>query len=507
VWSDMAMIDELLMIPQGKNALVTRGGTYAPASNVWIADGLAGVVAESSPVTRRFLNALAGVARAAGRVHLQQLSDAKAGRIWPSAWLHSGAGAEVVAFCQAHPEAASPYACVEFEWQRAIPYSHRYRAELAAISDAMDEVLAVGGNAVTPLIPYLTKLQDAFRYDAWRGSDIEAMGQADIGWLEIEDDARWLLIAEFTETYADPLKHHIGNDPLVTEWAKEVAEKNGLGPWKTFFEFRLLEMMETVVSSREIEAIRTTIRQLYQDVSETSPSAKARTEFRRALINAGHGANPPKSAKNYPNQDWIRAEYGYRNVIFANQAQEKVRAEMVPALQAAFDTSWSRDPQLTERMLRASALFIVAHEESHPWVVCNEVSWLEELKCNVLGMNALHHASGIRDDVAEVVLNVVAGALNAHRKQPELTARGEMQLQDYYIGDVIFMTHLANGGYFVYDSAGMAVDVRGELAAPLVAAFVERILAIKRGQATAGALYDELYHDAEVFGRFRGVAG
>lgn len=500
------MLEKLLAIPAGQAALVTRGGVYDPVLNVWIADSLPALVAESRPATRQFFEAMAGLAAAAGSLHLQQLRDAKAGRIWPAAWLHSGAGAEVVAFCEAHPEAASAYACLDLENKRAIPYSHRYQAELGVVNEAIEQVLARGGEDGAPLTPYLSNLREAFRFDGRRNGDEQAMGQADIGWLEIGDDAHWLLIAEFTETYADPLKHHVGNDPVVNGWAKGVAQRNGLGPWKTFFEFRLLELMDTLVTSREIQAIRTMIRTLYQDVSETMPSVKARTEFRRAVINAGHGANPPKSAKNYPNQDWIRTEYGYRNVIFANQAQEKVRGEMVPALRAVFDTSWSRDANLVEHMLRANALFVVAHEESHPWVVMSEVSWLEELKCNVLGMYALHNAPEIGDAVASVVLNVVAGALNAHRQQPQLMARGEMQLQDYYIGDVIFMTHLADGGYFVYGADGMAMDVREELAAPLVEQLVERMLAIRRGESTARALYDALYRDAEVFRRFRGVA-
>jgi hypothetical protein len=497
-------LDELLAIPQGKNALVTRGGVYDPALNVWIADGLPALVEGSAPAMRQFLEALAGLAMAAGKLHLQQLHDAKAGHIWPASWLHDAGGAEVVAFCQAHPEAASPYACIELAQNRGVPYTHRYQAELGAVSDEVGKLLALGGVDVGPLTPYLLQLRESFRFEDGRVSDLEAMGHVDIAWLEIADDARWLLMAEFTETYADPLKHHIGNDPAVNIWAKAVADRNGLGPWKTFFEFRLRELMETLVTTREIEAIRATIRTLYQDVSDTAPSAKARTEFRRAVINAGHGANPPKSAKNYPNQDWIRRDYGYRNVVFANQAQEKVRAENVPALQAAFDTPWSRDANLEDKMLRASALSIVAHEESHPWVVFSEVSWLEELKCNVLGLFALHNTAIIREDIATIVLSLLASALNAHRQQPKLMARGEMQLQDYYIGDVILTTHLADGGYFVYDHTGLAVDVRPELAAPLMEQLVQRILAIKCGEATPGELYNDLYREAAVFRRFRG---
>jgi hypothetical protein len=81
-----------------------------------------------------------------------------------------------------------------------------------------------------------------------------------------------------------------------------------------------------------------------------------------------------------------------------------------------------------------------------------------------------------------------------------------MQLQDYYIGDVIFTTFLADNGYFVYDSSGRAEDVNDELAAPLVTQFVQKILAIKRGETTAGYLYKQFYRDASVFERFRILA-
>jgi hypothetical protein len=262
--------------------------------------------------------------------------------------------------------------------------------------------------------------------------------------------------------------------------------------------------MESVVTTTEIDAIRRTIRELYAMASDSTPSARARTEFRRALINAGHGANPPKSAKNYPNQAWIRRDYGYRNIVFANQVEEKVRAEMTPALQAAFDTSWSRNPKLAEQLLRSNALFIVAHEETHPWVVFSELSWLEELKCNVLGMVALHHSSLIQDSIADIVLSAVAAALQLHRHQRVLMARGEMQLQDYYIGDTIFLTYLADGGYFVLDADGMVADVCGEVAAPLLEEFARRILAIKCGEESATALFDELFRDGAVYSRFRG---
>jgi hypothetical protein len=498
------MLATLLELSAREDTVVTRGGLYNPELNVWIADGFAEMAAQSSPATRQVLDALAALALAAGKLHRQQLNDANSGKIWPSVWQHAEGSEEALRFCSTHPESASPYVCIDQDHGGAIPYTHAYQAELKMVSEALDNILALGGDDVQPLRPYLEALRQAFAYEPGRVSELEAMGQADVAWLEIAGDARWLLISEFTETYADPLKHHIGHHPTVNAWAKEVSERNGMGPWKTFFEFRLLELLDSVVTTTEIESIRKTIRELYAGASDSQPSAKARTEFRRALINAGHGAFPPKSAKNYPNQAWIRRDYGYRNVIFANQVEEKVRGEMTPALQAAFDTEWSRHPNLADQLLRSNALFIVAHEETHPWVVFNELTWLEELKCNVLGMFALFHSPAVEEEIANIVLSVVAGALQLHRQQQVLVARGEMQLQDYYIGDILLMTHLADGGYFVFDGEGMAVDVRGELAAPLLERFVQRILAMKRGEESASSLLADLHRGGEVFTRFRG---
>src|SRR5215204_2266455 len=127
------MLETLLGIPRLESAISTRGGVYDPSLNVWIADGLPKIVEESSGETRRFLNAMAGIALAAGKVHLRQLADAKAGRVWPLEWLNEDGGADVIAFCTAHPEAASPYACIEREEQRAIPYSQRYESKLEAV--------------------------------------------------------------------------------------------------------------------------------------------------------------------------------------------------------------------------------------------------------------------------------------------------------------------------------------------------------------------------------------
>jgi hypothetical protein len=147
---------------------------------------------------------------------------------------------------------------------------------------------------------------------------------------------------------------------------------------------------------------------------------------------------------------------------------------------------------------------MIAHEESHPWVRLQEVSWLEELKADVLGLYALLECPEIEDEIGDLVVVVVGAGLLLHRQQTEGEGAGAAQLQDYYIATTIFLTHLLRGGFFVRDQDGFVVDVARSLAAPLVASFAQRILAIKAGGETAAALYEDLYQDAAVYSHFRG---
>jgi hypothetical protein len=497
------VLKAVLDIPTHPSTIATRGGFYNPELNIWVAEGLNAMIEEAPATQNDFWLRMAEVAIVAGSLHRQQLSDAAEGRIWPAAWLKKEAGRELIEFCEAHPLATSPYTIVNAQAGKVIPYTHVYQQELARIQDILSRTVGKTGTEFSTLSPYITAMDKAFAYEHSRLSDNAAMAELDVAWLQIPDDSRWLIIAEFTETYSDPLKPIMGNDPQVNEWVKEMIKRNGVGVWKCFFEFRLLELMDTVVTPAEIEAIRFTIRELYTAATTNIPSLHARTEFRRVLINAGHGAFPPKSAKNYPNQVAIRRDVGYRNIIFANQAEQKVRTEMIPALQAAFDTTWANDPKLADQMLCAHALYVVAHEETHPWVRFSELTWLEELKCDVLGMYALLKTPMLTENIADIVISAVAGALQLHQQLQSLASRDKTQLWDYYVGDTIFLTHLADGGFFNYNAAGRILDVRRELAAPLLEQFVHRILSIKREELSPSTLLDELFRDGSVYGQFR----
>lgn len=496
---------QLLQIPDAPGVLFPRGGAYDPALNVWVCHEFRELVVTSSAEERRLFEAFAALAIAAGALHRQQILDSKAGKVWPQSWIEQKAGEQLVAFCQEHPTAATPYVCLHDNGE-ITPYSIAYREPLAQLTAALALALACQAPSAQQQRPYLQALQAAYRYEPARLSDLDYMNAADVAWVEIPGDVPLLLMCEFTESYSDPIKRLVGNQPVVTQWAQAVAAANDLGPWRFFFEFRVLGLVDTVLTPEEIAGIRATNRHLYHIYSTALPSANVKTEFRRAVITGGHGANPPKSAKNYPNQAWIRSQVGYRNIIFANQVEEKVKCEVIPALRAAFATPWAQAEQIVETIVRANALVVVAHEETHPWVTFPEVSWLEELKSTVLGMYTVLQTPAIAHDVADSLICEVASTLLLHRYHHYLLQRGDSQFEDYYIGDTIFLTHLLRGGFFTLTPEGQIQDIHREKAADLVVNFAQRLLAIKAGQESPLALYEELFADAHIYERFTGWA-
>lgn len=492
----------LLSIPEQPDTVATRGGHYAPDHNVWIAADFAAQVAAMLPEDRTLTADYADLALAAGALHRRQIADARNGRLWPQAWLDAKDGDALIAFCRANPNAASPYSTVATTGQ-VVPFSHAYHPQLHEVRQALARAVQRAAPSARQQAAYLHALLAAYTYDPQRAADQPLMDAADVAWVQTPADIPLLLLAEFSENYSDPLKPLVVNQPAVTEWARAVTADNGVGPWKFFFEMRLMSAAADVVSQAEIQAIRDTNARLYAAVSDALPNPNVKTEFRRMLLVAGHGANPPKSAKNYPNQGWIRAEHGYRSIIYANQVAAAVEAEIVPALRAAFPTDWAQRPTLTDAFLRARALYLVAHEETHPWATFQEMTWLEEMKCDVLGMWSLLQTDAIADDLADIVLSAVADALLMHRYHHFLLARSDGQFEDYYIGDTIFMAQLFRSGYFRTDNHGMVVDISPDAAAAAVTALAQRILTVRRREETPQALLADLY-DPALYDRFHG---
>jgi hypothetical protein len=499
---DNTFLADLLNIPHEAETLRTRGGYFSPRRNVWIAKELSDCLKNSTPERLRLMDAFAGMALVAGQIHRTQLKDNNEGRVWPSQWISNRNGKELVAFFRSKSLVPDPYLCVTDRLE-TIPYSTAYHELLMKFCAQVNEALQSGDEAVEAQHAYLNALIDAFCPGSPRTSDLDAMANLDVAWLKTPASTPLLLLSEFTESYSDPLKQAIQDQPEVIAWASEVSQRTGLGPWKVFFEMRVFDQGGEELSYHEVEAIRATSRELYSGISAQSASENALTEFRRVLIVAGHGANPPKNAKNYPNQAWIREQHGYRNILFANQMAENVKLEIVPSLRAAFKTDWANMNGSFKLANRARSLLVIGHEENHPWLCFPEVTWVEEFKSTILGLWAVANANEVQNDLGNVMALHVGVILFSHRYNTYLLARGDKQMNDYYIGDTILLNQLHRNNYFMRDEEGKVVDIQFQHGKTAIESLVQRLVKIRTGQDTIQALYNDLY-DTDIYNLFRG---
>lgn len=116
------------------------------------------------------------------------------------------------------------------------------------------------------------------------------------------------------------------------------------------------------------------------------------------------------------------------NIVYTNQVENSITYEMIPALQAAFATDGARAEKLESSFMRTRALFLIAHEETHPWATFNEITWMEEWKCDILGLWSLIKALQVKDEVADIVISCVASSLLLHRYHSYLQGRGIINL-------------------------------------------------------------------------------
>ena len=492
----------LLDIPNRPNTVRTRGGFYSPDLNVWVMEDLIAFLQDQKKTQLDLLDAFAQMAVAAGGVHHAQIEDARAGRVWPAEWIRDADGGRLVAFCREHLEAGYPYTCVQSTGE-IIPYSQAYHEPLTRLCLAIGQALQVADESLQKQEGYLRALVDAFSLRSNQISDLEKMDVVDTEWVRIPTDTPLLLLSEFTESYSDPLKKLVANQPEVQAWAGQVAQQTGMPPWKFFFEFRVLAAGREALKVEEIQVLRESNHRLYASLGMGVPSEKAMTEFRKVVMVAGHGANPPKNAKNYPNQTWIRQTYGYRNIIYANQVEASIQAEILPALRAAFDTDWANSRDLAEHALHLRALCIVSHEECHPWLVFDEVSWMEEFKSDILGLWSLSNSSSIQVDLGEVLKVDLGAMLLLHRYHTYLLERGDEQFNDYHVGSTIFLNHLLRQGYLVTDNEGRIVDVDGRQSHKALESVARRVIAIRLGQEDIQSMYADLY-DPAIYEKFMG---
>lgn len=489
-------------IPNRPDTIRTRGGFYSPDLNVWVPEDLDAFVQSRSKTQLELLDAFARMAVEAGALHRVQIEDAKEGRIWPAEWIQNSDGGSLVAFCREHPEAGHPYTCVRATGE-VIPYSQAYSEMLDRLCQGIEQALLVADESIQKQAGYLRALIEAFRPRSDQVSDLEKMDIVDTEWVGIPTDTPLLLLSEFTESYSDPIKKRVVGQPEVQAWAGEVSERIGMAPWKFFFEFRVFASGNDALTPEEIAAIRKTNQRLYGTLGLGTPSERAMTEFRKVVMVAGHGANPPKNAKNYPNQAWIRRTHGYRNVIYANQVEASIQAEVLPSLRAAFPIAWAQSAALEEQALRLRALFIVGHEECHPWLIFDEAPWMEEFKCDLLGLWSLANTPSITVDIGDVMKINLGAMLLLHRYHEHLLARGDDQFLDYHVGNTIHLNHLLRQEVLVTDDQGRIMDVNLQKAVPAIETLAQRVISIRQGWETIQALYEDLHHP-EIYERLGG---
>lgn len=324
----------------------------------------------------------------------------------------------------------------------------------------MGQILRHQSPSVEAQFGYITALLYAYDFDSTRTSDLPYILSADIVWVMTDPNIPVLILAEPTEVYLDPVRVAVGQDHRIIKWAKSARERNDLGPWRSFFEFRLLLKDESMIRGGEIEVIRNKSRELFGP--DVSIGRFTTLEFRRLLLASGNGAHPAKTAKNYPNFDWVRDQIGYKNVLYTNMIEEAARFEILPSLQTAFGREFLGEISL-EQLTMGNALRAVAHEENHPFRRVSDVP-LEELKATVNGVYAIVTSERFGEgDINSLLLAVIGAALYGRSQMQQARKIGDQDtqrgLEAYYTGDTILMNYLFTQKGFITDPSGLVVGM------------------------------------------------
>lgn len=494
----ISALQQLISIVGDPAATFSRGGYYHPHKNIWVPETLAQMVQAEPPEYQFLLDAFAQAALAAGQVHRRQMDDAHAGRVWPQAWVEQGDSAALQAAVQAVPAVASHYTVVQLDATgraRAIPFSRYYADELGPVVQTLKQI-EQAGPAAEPLRAYVQALRRAFTPDD-RPDDAPLLLEANRAWVRIPFDAPYLLLAEFTESYSDPLARVLARDAAAMSW---LAERR-LEPWKCFFEFRVLKLSEGM-SHDEVLAIRRTNKQLYSAWYSIADEILDRVslEWRTALMVAGHGALPPRTAKNYPNADEVRQTDGYKNIIYINAIYGNA-PNLRQRLQDNFNCPWAHTPDLEARIIRGRQIDVTAHEETHPWLPVS-TQWLEEFKASLLGTWSAYCSGKFSPyDLESALLSAIAAALDVAVVHWRKRQAGEHELEAYYIGDTIFIEFLRRSGVLLENQDGRIIDVQTARFHQTLPQLVDEVLAAVRGLRPAQQLRDE-YCDERVWDRF-----
>ncbi|OGK46196.1 hypothetical protein A3B46_03250 [Candidatus Roizmanbacteria bacterium RIFCSPLOWO2_01_FULL_39_19] len=429
-----------------------RGGNWYEPLGVWVHPEIQSYMDSMPEAERLLVERSFPLSFAVATAYNAQIADVDSHQLWPQSFYENDGTQKLLEAAEVNPSIGDPFAVVRGQPPYGvIPFSLTYFDELQSAVAALEDMIATDSPSAVNLAPYLDALRRAYTPDELRTSDLPYLHEADTAWVHLDPDTELIFFAEPTESYSDNLAA-LRDDDSIRRWAIDVANANGLGPWKNFFEFRLMQKVDFVVNQEEVDAIRATTRNHF--VRPGDAPVPASLEFRRLLLASGHGAHPARTAKNYPNFNDIRNDPngGYKNVLYTNMIEEGLDSQAVPILMHAFGTDFmSRFPK--ERLMRGSTLRIIGHEENHSYRVHKGNLALEELKATIDGFVAVDEAGRFKDEIDTVCLSTVGGALFIRYKTAKARAEGDTRTERgykaYHTGDTIMMNYLAAAGAFI----------------------------------------------------------
>ena len=431
------------------NVELDKGGYWSDKYAIWVDKRFISERGKLIPEEREVVDILSEVGLAVGKVFEQQIDDVNKGLMYPIVIFEEGGVDIFKSALPLNPTLGDPYTITPDLNLPAIPYSHAYRIQLEGLNQILLKLSLKDSPSARALRGYIEAVIKAYAFDPERKSDIDAMHEVDMQWVQIPEDTSLLVIIEPSEVYLDPARVAIGQDPEVYQWAKNVRAVNQLGPWRNFFEFRLLSRDESMVSDREANSIKATSRNLFASSDDSVVSSSL--EFRRLLLSSGNGAHPVKTAKNYPNFGDIRDNVGYKNILYTNMITEGVTSQQLPVLRVIFGSDYVERLD-TERLIRGSALRVLAHEVNHPFRIQSDAS-LEELKATINGFITLMNSNEISDEDIDNALRSSIGYSFFIRNRVQASREaGDEQKQRadeaYFKADTILMNYFVRYGVF-----------------------------------------------------------
>lgn len=377
------------------------------------------------------------------------------------------------------------------------PYSRAYSAEVSKLRHGLARMLEVNSPSANAHRTFFQHLLDAYAYESERESDLPFFREAELAWVGIPADVPLLMFAQPMEVYYDSARMRWSGNEKVNEWSKMVAMRNELGPWRTFFEARLLTTDESMISPEEVGIVRSTSRELFGNPQST---VAVSTEFRRVLISAGNGSHPHKTAKNYPNFTGIRDEVGYKNIHYTNMIRLGTIERIKPWLLHTFGSDVVSG-MTDEVLIRGRVLTIVGHEENHPFRRFGGDQEMEELKATIDGLwSVIISGKFSEQDIRAALVTEIGSLLYGKAEIDQMRAKGDLigagSRETYHIGDTIFLNFLARRG--VFRNAG-TIDLKDMKTA--IKDFVNDLEEYR--QSKTGILTDRSLRDDSIWSNFR----